>query len=66
MANTLEVGYTSPVKGAYEAMVTGDYEGISAYIPDDSNPKSEFFAYQEPKVKQKYAELWTKIKAEQS
>ena len=63
-ANTREVGYTSPVTAAYEEMVADDYEGISSYIPDASNPKSEIFAYQEPKVKQRYAELWTKIKAE--
>ena len=64
IANTLEVGYTSPVTAAYEEMINGEYEGISSYIPDDSNPLSEIFAYQEPKVKAKYAELWTKIKAE--
>ncbi|MBR2528381.1 MAG: extracellular solute-binding protein [Blautia sp.] len=65
-ANTLEVGYTSPVTAAYEEMVEGDYAEISAYIPDDSNPRSEIFRYQDPKVKALYAELWTKIKAEQS
>lgn len=63
-ANTIMVGYTSPVTGAYEAMVEEDYADISAYIPDDENPDSEIFGYQDPKVKAKYAELWTKIKAE--
>ena len=67
-------------------MISGEYEGvssyipdfenllklnsvssyipISSYIPDFENPNSEIFRYQEPKIKQKYAELWTKIKAE--
>ncbi|MDO5135292.1 MAG: extracellular solute-binding protein [Eubacteriales bacterium] len=65
LSNTREVGYTSTVGSAYETMVTEDYEGIDAYIPDDENPDSEIFGYQEPKVKQLYAQLWTKIKAEQ-
>lgn len=64
IANTLEVGYTSPVQAAYDAMVEGDYEGISSYIPDLSSPENEIFGYQEPKVKARYAELWTKVKAE--
>ena len=63
LSNTVEVGYTSPIKSAYDEMIHGDYEGISAYIPEIDNPKSEFFGYQEPKIKQKYAELWTKVKA---
>ena len=45
-------------------MITGEYEGVSSYIPDFENPNCEIFRYQEPKIKQKYAELWTKIKAE--
>ena len=64
LSNTEEVGYTSPVKSVYETMIEGDYEGVSSYIPDFENPNSEIFRYQEPKIKQKYAELWTKIKAE--
>ena len=64
-ANTIEVGYTSPVRAAYETMIEEDYEGISAYIPQIDNPSNEIFAYQDPKVKARYAELWTKIKAEQ-
>ena len=27
------------------------------------NPNNEIFAYQQPKIKQKFAELWTKVKA---
>ena len=64
LANTQEVGYSSPVKAAFETVAGEDYAGISSYIPDISNPADETFAYQEPKVKQIYAELWTKIKAE--
>ena len=64
LSNTSEVGYTSTVKSAFEEMRDGDYEGISAYVPDISNPKNEIFGYQEPKIKQKYAELWTKVKAQ--
>ena len=45
-------------------MIQGTYEGISSYIPDIDNPDNEIFRYQKPKIKQKYAELWTKIKAE--
>lgn len=64
LSNTMEVGYTSTVKSAYDTMVEEDYNGISSYIPDSDNPNSEIFRYQQPKIKQKYAELWTKIKAE--
>ena len=63
LANTEEVGYTSPVKSAYEAMIEGTYKDVSSYIPDVENPKDEVFAYQEPKIKQLFAELWTKVKA---
>lgn len=64
LSNSEEVGYTSTVQSAFDAMVEGDYEGISSYIPEVDNPNSEIFAYQEPKIKQKYAELWTKVKAQ--
>ena len=63
LSNTEEVGYTSTVKSAYEEMKAGTYAGVSSYIPDISNPKNEIFAYQKPKIKQKFAELWTKVKA---
>ncbi len=63
LSNTEEVGYTSTVKSAFETMKNGDYAGINSYIPDISNPKNEIFAYQKPKIKQKFAELWTKVKA---
>ncbi|MCF0134384.1 MAG: extracellular solute-binding protein [Blautia sp.] len=64
LSNTTEVGYTSTVQSAYDAMIVGDYEGISAYIPEIDNPDSEIFGYQDPKVKQMYADLWTKVKAQ--
>lgn len=64
LSNTMEVGYTSTVKSAYDTMVEEDYNGISSYIPDSDNPNSEIFRYQQPKIKQKFAEIWTKIKAE--
>ena len=63
LSNTEEVGYTSTVKSAYEEVKDGTYAGVSSYIPDISNPKNEIFAHQKPKIKQKFAELWTKVKA---
>ena len=63
LSNTEEVGYTSTVKSAFETMKEGDYAGISSYIPDTTNLNNEIFAYQQPKIKQKFAELWTKVKA---
>ncbi len=44
-------------------MRDGNYAGINSYIPDTANPNNEIFAYQQPKIKQKFAELWTKVKA---
>ena len=43
LSNTEEVGYTSPVKSVYETMISGEYEGVSSYIPDFENPNSEIF-----------------------
>ena len=63
LSNTEEVGYTSTVKSAFETMKDGTYAGVSSYIPDITNPENEIFAYQKPKIKQKFAELWTKVKA---
>ena len=51
------------MKSAFETMRDGDYAGIDSYIPDTTNPNNEIFAYQQPKIKQKFAELWTKVKA---
>ena len=63
LSNTEEVGYTSTVKSVFEEMKNGTYEGIDSYIPQIDNPKNEIFGYQKPKIKQKFAELWTKVKA---
>ena len=63
LANTLEIGYTSPVESAYNEMIEGDYSGISAYITDVDNPKNEIFGYQSYRTKQLFAEYWTKVKA---
>ena len=64
LINTQAVGYSSPVKSAYEEMVKTDYEGISAYTPRLNYEKDEVFRYQSQKVKEYCATLWTKIKAE--
>lgn len=64
LSNSEEVGYTSPVVSAFEAMRDDTYEGVTSYVPDDSNPKSEIFGYQEPEIKAKFAELWTMVKAQ--
>ena len=64
LANSEEVGYTSPVASAFEEMRDTTYEGVSSYVPQIENDKNEIFGYQEPKVKQHYAELWTKVKAQ--
>ncbi len=62
-ANTAEVGYTSPINEAYEAMLEEDYAGNVAYGPDMSNPNDECFRYQTTEIKQYFADLWTKVKA---
>lgn len=64
LANTREVGYSSTVETAFEAMQQEDYEGIDAYVPDVENENNEIFGYQEPEIKQYFAELWTKVKAD--
>ena len=60
------LGYRSERKNylRMEEMKESDYAGISSYVPDIENPENEIFGYQEPKVKQRYAELWTKVKAQ--
>lgn len=63
LANTEEVGYSSPVKSAFEEMQTGTYAGISAYVADTKYEKNEVFGYQETETKKYYADLWTKVKA---
>ncbi|MDD6572712.1 MAG: ABC transporter substrate-binding protein [Thermoflexaceae bacterium] len=63
LANTEEVGYSSPVKSAFEEMKTGTYAGICAYVVDTGYEKNEVFRYQEPETKKYFADLWTKVKA---
>lgn len=64
LANTREVGYSSVVTSAFETMRHEDYEGMEAYVPNVENENNEIFAYQKPKLKQYYADLWTKVKAQ--
>ena len=63
-ANTSYVGYSSPVESVYEAMQEEDYADISAYVPRIGYEKDEIFAYQTTEIKQLFAELWTKVKAQ--
>ncbi len=63
LANSEEVGYTSPVESAFEEMRTTTYEGIDAYVPRSDNPNDEVFGYQDTDIKKYFADLWTKVKA---
>ena len=63
-ANTVEIGYSSPVESVYNEISQTEYDGISAYVPRLDNEKDEFFRYQPPEIKQYCAELWIKVKAE--
>ena len=62
-ANSLYVGYTSPVVAVAMNLATGEFDGIGAYIPGFEGERNEVFRYQEPKIKELYADLWTKVKA---
>ena len=64
LRNTEEVGYSSTVQSAFDAMKETTYAGIDAYIPDTENTSNEIFKYQEPETKKLFAELWTKVKAQ--
>ncbi len=61
--NSVFVGYTSPVKAVAEELEETEFEGISAYTPGVASGKNEVFRYQETKIKQLFADLWTKVKA---
>lgn len=63
-ANSEMVGYSSPVKAAYEKLGQTVYDGIEAYIPRELNERDEYFRYQDPEVKRYSAELWTKVKSQ--
>ncbi|MBO5452968.1 MAG: extracellular solute-binding protein [Clostridia bacterium] len=62
-ANTVEIGYSSPVESVYNEISTTEYDGISAYVPRLDNENDEFFRYQPLEIKQYCAELWIKVKA---
>ncbi|MDO4942435.1 MAG: ABC transporter substrate-binding protein [Lachnospiraceae bacterium] len=61
--NTQYIGYSSAVQPAYELMRDDDYKGIAAYVPRTGYKKDEVFTYQSNKIRKRYSELWTKIKA---
>ena len=61
--NSVFVGYTSPIKEVADELAGTEFEGISAYAPAFGAEKNEVFGYQELKLKQYIADLWTKVKA---
>ncbi len=61
-ANTIAVGYTSPITTVADKVKNEDFAGIDCYIPKTSS-KNEVFRHQKAEVKAKFAELWTKVKA---
>ena len=63
IANSIFIGYTSPVTSVREEMKETEFEGIDAYTPVFGAPNNEVFGYQEKEIKQLYADLWTKVKA---
>ena len=64
LSNTEEVGYTSTVKSAYEDHEGwGLMQGLVLIFRISTNPNNEIFAYQQPKIKQKFAELLDKGKS---
>ncbi len=62
-ANSIYVGYTSPVKSVAENLAETEFEGINAYVPGFDGPENEVFRYQDMKLKQLFADYWTKVKA---
>lgn len=62
-ANSAYVGYTSPVLAVAQKLSETDFEGISSYAPAFGYEKNEVFRYQQPDIKQYFADLWTKVKA---
>ncbi len=62
LKNTTAVGYSSAVKSAYEKMQKTDYKGVGAYTPRTDGKQDEVFHYQEQKIKEYCAGLWTKVK----
>ena len=62
-ANSVFVGYTSPLVAVADDLAATEFEGIDAYVPGLDGPKNEVFRYQEKDIKEYYADLWTKVKA---
>jgi ABC-type spermidine/putrescine transport system, permease component II len=62
-ANGIFVGYTSPVKAVKDELAENEFGGIDAYLPEFGRPQNEVFKYQDMKLKEHYADLWTKVKA---
>lgn len=61
--NSAYVGYTSPVKKVQETLAAGDFSKISAYTPGFGGAENEVFRYQDTRLKQVFADYWTKVKA---
>lgn len=63
-ANSLEVGYSSPVKDVYEEMSAsdGEYADNSAYTPRLDYSKDESFIHNE-ELRKAISDLWIKVKA---
>ncbi|CAM3619990.1 ABC transporter substrate-binding protein [Erysipelothrix urinaevulpis] len=63
IANTTEVGYTSPIQEAIDEVSTngGIYEGISSYVTRLGFEKDEEFHYDEA-LKALMTDLWTRVK----
>lgn len=64
LKNSEMVGYTSPVKSAFEELKETTYKSINAYVPRQGNTKDEYFRYQDAETKKYCAELWTKVKSQ--
>ena len=62
-ANSLHVGYTSPITEVADQLATEEYAGINAYVPIFGGENNEVFRYQETEIKQYFADMWTKVKA---
>lgn len=65
LKNTIYVGYTSPVKSAFETVTGagGDYEGNIAYAPRMDNPLDETYKYDDA-LKEILTDKWTRVKAQ--
>ena len=61
--NSSYVGYTSPITEVQLQLKEDEYAEIGAYSPDFEGEKNEVFRYQEPAIKELFADLWTKVKA---